>query len=589
MNRHKITQMLTIVCITLLLSATGVSAQRDERETPDRSRDQSSAPASSRGGSPGGPGSNGGAVNAGFTAPSPDISPPSNERTGPNQTNDGPNRPDRALGQDPNRTNDGPPFNPSVDRDNSSLGEGREVNPAIDRPSIDRPSIDRESSSVFGDAFGSGLSGFNNRENGEFSIDTLFRERGTGDIVLPFGPNSEESLFRSLNSPRTDDETTDLLSRFERGEDFNFEGPEDRDEIPAVPSPYDDLNESVENYQQQVNENREDRDEQLDDSREDAEQTVNEASDALVATYNQLWDDYYEAVDYTADVYYSTVTSSVDYAFAAYEEALQLSTATIDYYIGYATAYSDYCVIYPWDCYSYVYDEVVDTYVYIGDVSATPVATVTLQGIDVPGTFALSTVAQPSAEAYKSLVRFANDQLGAVVEPLYAGELTNDVLAQIDPLPNEIINLLLGITQSSGEAYYGLLNGGVASVVVGDCANEGVCALDDAQLDTYLTTDATGLYGFNIDAQMPTSTNDALTQLFQVFPKLEGLTFAQITNVDGYHFTAVTAGLGVDENGNSVSVSKAVYTGLINIEGRTVAYALVAVGDSFVELMMDAI
>jgi hypothetical protein len=574
MKRYATPQLMTMISILLLLTMTTVSAQRDNGN--NRGATLNSAPPSVSGGSPGGPGGNGAAVNAGFSAPSPDVSAPSIDRPDAN------NRDTSGLdtnNRDTSRTDGTGGF-----RDADAQ---QDLNDRRDGLNLDTSG--GRDTSVLADAFGSGWNGFNNRENDGFSLNTLFGERGTGEIVLPFGGDIENNIFANIRDPRTNADANDLLVRLESGENFNFEGFEDGEDIPAVPSPYDDLNASVENYQQQINQNIQNQSEQIDSTIENAGQTVDNASDTLSATYNQLWTDYYEAVDYTADAYYNTVTSSVDYAATAYNDALQLTTDTIDYYIDYAEAYADYCVIYPWDCYSYAYDEVTADYVYIGDVSSTPVTTITIEEINVNGVYALSTLAQPSAEAYKSLVRFANDQMGAVVEPLYAGELTTEVLAQIDPLPDEIVDLLLGVTQASGAAYYGLLEGGVGSVVVGDCANEGICELDDALLDTNLTTDATGLFGFNINAPMPTNTNAALVQLFQVFPKLEGLTFAQITNIDGYHFTAVTAGLGINEAGNSVSVPKAILTGIVNIEGRTVAYALVAVGDAFVELILEAI
>jgi hypothetical protein len=75
----------------------------------------------------------------------------------------------------------------------------------------------------------------------------------------------------------------------------------------------------------------------------------------------------------------------------------------------------------------------------------------------------------PSAEAYQAVTVFANDQLGAVVRPLYAGEATSEVQAALETLPDTMEAFLLKALLAGCDDYWALLNGGFAGVLAGDC------------------------------------------------------------------------------------------------------------------------
>jgi hypothetical protein len=227
-----------------------------------------------------------------------------------------------------------------------------------------------------------------------------------------------------------------------------------------------------------------------------------------------------------------------------------------------------------------------NTYVYVGDVSSTPISTTMLGEVTSTAAYPVSSTPAPSAEAYEALVVFANDQLGAVVEPLYAGAATDNVQNVMSNLPAEMEAFLLNTMASSMATYWGLLNGGVAAVAVGDCAPEADCWMDGDTLELTLSSSSTGAYGLITTATMPTTADEALALITRVYPKLEGLAFSEITDIEtGMAFTATAAGLGLDpETQQPLSVAKVVYVGVVDFNDQPFVYALVAVGESHVAL-----
>lgn len=355
-------------------------------------------------------------------------------------------------------------------------------------------------------------------------------------------------------------------------------------DIPAAPAPIDQLDATAETELDSaltdVNQQGEDR---AQEGVEAAEERADSAVDSAENAYNQVWDDYYEAVDYTADVYYDTVTASTDYMLESYYEAVDYTTEAVDYYDEYAAQYDYYCSLYPWDCYSYTYNTTTNTYVYSGDVSDTPVSTTEVGEVTTSTAVPVSASPAPSAEAYEAIVVFANDQLGAVVEPLYAGDATAEVQVLIANLPAEMQAYFLNTISISGATYWGLLNGGVAAVAVGDCTT-GNCTVNADTLNVQLTSGSSGAYAIRANTATPTTADAALALITDVYPRLEGLAFAQITDIDaGLAFKATTASVGIDTaTGQPVSVAKVVYAGVIDVNGQPLVYALVAVGEGYV-------
>lgn len=169
----------------------------------------------------------------------------------------------------------------------------------------------------------------------------------------------------------------------------------------------------------------------------------------------------------------------------------------------------------------------------------------------------------PTADAYSAVTVFANAQLGMVIEPLYAGEATGDIVAQMQLLPPEIQGFVLNALMASGDDYWTLVNGGAAGVMVAD-------AVTTEQLTAELSSNATGLYTLRVEAAMPTNASEALNLITHVYPALTGLAFAEIADIeDGMAFTATAASMGVDPfTGASLSAPKIVYAGVIDVDGQ---------------------
>lgn len=412
--------------------------------------------------------------------------------------------------------------------------------------------------------------GFGGRGLGNISLDALFAspEYGGG-----FGTRSQRTVEgESLTGTAL--EGTPWMPTELQGE------------LPVAPAALTDLTaitQAQENAQVAV-------DVAVQQSTEAAQQAADAATQAAQQAYDQFWTDYYAAVDYTANAYYATVTASADYMLQTYEEAVNYTMQAVDYYIAYAEQYAYYCAAYPWDCYSYVYDATYNTYVYVGEVSDEAVSTTTVGEVTTTATYPIQPTPTPSAEAYEALVVFANDQLGAVVEPVYAGVATDEVQLMMGYLPAEIQAYLLNTTTMSGTTYWGLLHGGFGAVMVGDCAADSAnCAVTADNLSVQLSSAAAGAYGILANQTMPTTTTDALALITMVYPKLDGLAFAQITDVEqGLAFMATTASMGYDTaTMQPVSAAKVVYAGVVDVNGQAFVYAMVGVGEGYVSSMTN--
>jgi hypothetical protein len=325
------------------------------------------------------------------------------------------------------------------------------------------------------------------------------------------------------------------------------------------------------------------------------------AIEAAVNAYEVLWGDYYDAVDYAADAYYDAVTGVIDYGLDSFEDYYGLvvaeSLAAIDDYYDYYDVYLDYIAMYPWDSYAYMYDEAAEAYVsqepvnvyyynYYYDAETVASEAVPVSTEQTVTTYTAPIPAQapaPSAEAYEALVVFANDQLGAIVDPLYAGEVTEEVLNALMTLPAQAQYPAYLATKMDIAGYYGLLKGGAAALAVGECPTGQVCQLG-TDIPAELSQAALGVYAIRTGEPVPTTPAEALQLAQLVYPKLTGLEFIQLADVQGYAFMAQTASIATVD-GQPATVAKVVLTGVGNYNGQTVVYAAVGVGDMYANLL----
>lgn len=580
MKRHRLVFITIFLAICLLIPAATYAQPGGDRDRPSPGE---------TGGSVGGPGMSGAALGSGRSQPGGNAPQGGGPQPGGNRPEGGNPQPggNRPEGGNPqpggnapfggNRPEGGNPQQPG-----GNAPFGGNAAPGGDLPQLPG----REGGAPFGE--GGPLSGFP-----PFS--------SAGDLLERFGERGIGNLPLTDLLPPNDGSMPPWLAQFERGgfgvrsqggaapggdqiEGTPWRPGSASTDIPAAPAPIDDLDASTQtNAQTTLDEIRQQYEGQGQDGVEAAEDRADQAVDAAQDAYDQVWEDYYDAVDYTADVYYDTVSANTDYALQAYEEAVDYTAQTVDYYIAYAEQYASYCSLYPWDCYSYSYDASTNTYVYVGDVSATPVTTTEIGNVTTSSSVPVSSAPAPSAEAYEAIVVFANDQLGAVVEPLYAGVATGEVQMLISQLPAEMQAYFLNSLSVSGATYWGLLNGGVAGVAVGDCT-AGDCTVNGENLTLHLSSGSSGAYAIRASAAMPATADEALALITQVYPRLEGLAFAQITDIDaGLAFTATTASMGVDpSSGQPVSTAKIVYAGVVGSNGQTLVYTVVAVGQGHV-------
>jgi hypothetical protein len=314
-------------------------------------------------------------------------------------------------------------------------------------------------------------------------------------------------------------------------------------------------------------------------------QATEEALNAAQAAYDQLWADYYSAIDYAAETYYNTVAASADALYAAYEEALALTTQTVDYYLDYAATFAEYCYFYPWDCYSYAYNTATGMYEDVSYLSDQPAGEVALgeDAVAVNWPNLAGAVPASSAEAYEALVVFANDQLGMVVQPLYAGTLTEEIAVLMHALPNSVQAYAALLVDA--QAYWGIISGGAGAVAVGDCSAAAPCAVES--FPAALSNASAGVYMLWVGRPMPGSDADALDLVTTVYPALNGLSFSKVTDVQGYGFMANAYGVGTNGAGQPATVAKLVYAGVVQIEGQTVVYAMVVVGETYMSAFND--
>ncbi len=423
--------------------------------------------------------------------------------------------------------------------------------------------------------WGSGYAPFSQGANGQWS---RFGDRGTANIPLGNLPAITSALGwlqqGGFGAPIAPPQGYDPSQWAAMAEDW--QPPQLPEELPSAPAPYgslDDLMTAQQELQAAL--------EQIPEGQPLSDEVVaaiDQATAQAQAAYDQFWADYYAAVDYAAQAYYDAVVASAEYLAETYAWAVEYAVAAVDYYDDYYEYYAAYCAIYPWDCYMYAYDAVTGAYYYVGETSDAPVSTVAIGDVPVDE-YPATGEPTPSMEAYEAVTLFGNAQLGAPVEPLYAGTLTEDVLAQFQALPPEMQGFVVRTLAVSSVSYWALVNGGMAGVMASEVPTS-------ETLGAVLSSNATGLYMLRVDAAMPTDAAGALDMITHVYPALEGLAFAQISDMDGLAFTATAAGLGIDPaSGTTVSVPKVIYAGVAEVNGVPVVYALVGVGEDYVNVI----
>lgn len=310
-----------------------------------------------------------------------------------------------------------------------------------------------------------------------------------------------------------------------------------------------------------------------------------EAQAAAQAAYDDFWNSFYATADALAQEYFAMTLEDAE---ALYQQALVAAGVALDYYETGAQYYAEYCLYYPWDCYAYAYDAANAIYTSVEGNSDAPTSTIMMGELDSSAATLSALAAEAmlnSPEAFEAIIVFAHDQLGTTVHPVYAGALTQEIVEYLIYLPTPVAAYASMLVDAT--AYWGLMSNGFGGVIIADCGAEVVCNLDNMPQE--LSDASAGIYMLDVATPMPASPEAALDLITTVYPALNGLSFAQVIDMQasGMTFLATAYGVGADNSGQPLSVAKLIYAGVVSEGGVTTVYVMMAIGEAQVQLFYD--
>ncbi|MEZ4668876.1 MAG: hypothetical protein R3E39_13290 [Anaerolineae bacterium] len=197
-----------------------------------------------------------------------------------------------------------------------------------------------------------------------------------------------------------------------------------------------------------------------------------------------------------------------------------------------------------------------------------------------------------SGEAEAALSGFATSYLGSAYTWLYTGDLDSSTASPeavaawntlVAQLPAEVQSYIVTFSNVAGGSYWGVFQTGSGMVTVGDCANNPNCVVTVDNLDVYLNGASAGVYASYV-ANAANSANDALNLVHSAYPKTNSISLAAISTDQGYAFEGYTYSTGA--GGKQVQATTTVYiVGVIPINSQSLLYAVVGVGDGYVNLV----
>lgn len=197
-----------------------------------------------------------------------------------------------------------------------------------------------------------------------------------------------------------------------------------------------------------------------------------------------------------------------------------------------------------------------------------------------------------SAEADAALNGFASTYLGTGYAWLYTGNLDSSNAspeavaawnAAVAQLPAEVQSYIALFSNAAAGSYWGVFQTGSGMVTVGDCTNNPNCIVTIDNLDFYLTSASAGVYTSYM-AGAVSSANDALNLIHATYPALSGIALEAVSAEQGFAFQAVT--YGTSTGNQQVQATSRIYiAGAIAAGNQALVYAVVGVGDGYVNLM----
>jgi hypothetical protein len=216
-----------------------------------------------------------------------------------------------------------------------------------------------------------------------------------------------------------------------------------------------------------------------------------------------------------------------------------------------------------------------------------------LADMELPITWDLESLALEggSDEAYAAIVGFAQLYLGTAISPIYADEITTTALRERvgqAELPDEVTQIVADLPAelqqilavANGVIYWSILPDGAATVYTGNECNPPTCTVTIENLQVNISSASFGTYLLYRNATV-TNSNEAYSLIINTYPTLATYGLTPSESESGYLFAAydyATSGTTVSGTGAIAGVIP------LNTE-KSLVFALVGIGDGYVELM----
>lgn len=172
-------------------------------------------------------------------------------------------------------------------------------------------------------------------------------------------------------------------------------------------------------------------------------------------------------------------------------------------------------------------------------------------------------------DASEAIRNYASSVLGINVTVRWAGGQAGTIT-----LPAEAQESVDAAVTLAGATYYGILEGALASVSLGDGEISGDMTAD-------IESASLGVFVMTQQGALPTSADEALGRIKATFPAIANLDYvAKPQEGKGHSFQATTTTQGLDPSGKIVAVAQSVLVSVTPAlrQGRVLVWAVVANG-----------
>ena len=190
-----------------------------------------------------------------------------------------------------------------------------------------------------------------------------------------------------------------------------------------------------------------------------------------------------------------------------------------------------------------------------------------------------------SSDAAAVLTSFAGQYLGISPGMIYAaeGDLSSvdgtQLSTLIAALPDDVQALVEAALASVDVVYGGLYQDGVAALYTGTCSGTS-CSTTQGQIQFVLQEGGLGVYGTYTNGVV-SDASTALSLVRQTFPALNSISLtASTSSTSGYSFIGQST-----TQANRTAAVTAYYVGTYSAGQYTLVYALVGVGEGYVEMV----